>query len=87
MNTSTLLPPFPPLLVPDLAASLRDVTNADKFYWLLAILAHGRAARPRPPSAPPTRVRSRGVAFKLFLAPGKQSGNARPRGRCIVSDN
>jgi len=30
------------LPIPDLAASLRDVTNSYKFYWLLAILDHER---------------------------------------------
>ncbi len=43
MITSTPFPPSPPLPVPDLAASLRDVTNSYKFYWLLAILDHVRA--------------------------------------------
>ncbi len=42
MNTSTSLPSAPSLPVPDLAASLRDVTNSYKFYWLLAILDHVR---------------------------------------------
>ncbi len=42
MNTSTPLPPSPSLPIPDLAASLRDVTNSYKYYWLLAILDHVR---------------------------------------------
>ncbi len=40
MSSSTSLPPSPSLPVPELAASLRDVTNSYKFYWLLAILEH-----------------------------------------------
>ena len=42
MNTLAFLPPSPSLPIPDLAASLRDVTNSYKFYWLLAILDHVR---------------------------------------------
>ena len=42
MNTSPHLPPCVPLPVDALAATLRDVTNSYKFYWLLAILDHVR---------------------------------------------
>ena len=42
MDTSTPLPSSLSLPVPDLAATLRDVTNSYKFYWLLAILDHVR---------------------------------------------
>ena len=39
------LPAAPSLPVAHLAAGFGDVTNAYKFYWLLAILAHAQARR------------------------------------------